>query len=346
MGHPNGAVVPVDEPAVAAARADHLAAKFGVSAGPVIGAPIAPLAAAPVITGYAGLPYAAGYGYSGPLNLNTHLVAHPNGAVVPADEPAVAAARADHLIAQGASYAAAGPIAPLAIAAPIAQVGYVAAPLSVAAGPIAPLAIAAPAFNGYAAGYGYSGPLNLNTHLVAHPNGAVVPADEPAVVAARADHLAARGASYAAAGPIAPLAIAAPIAQVGYAAAPLAVAAPAFNGYAAGYGYSGPLNLNTHLVAHPNGAVVPADEPAVVAARADHLAARGASYAAAGPILAAPAAVGGVYAQVAPAVYGASYGLAPYGGLVAHPNGAVVPVDEPAVLAARADHLALLGASW
>merc|ERR1712243_301497 len=59
VAHPNGAVVPVDEPAVAAAR----------------------------------VAYAAGYApYAG-------LVAHPNGAVVPVDEPAVAAARADHLAA-------------------------------------------------------------------------------------------------------------------------------------------------------------------------------------------------------------------------------------------------------
>merc|ERR1712106_82746 len=35
---------------------------------------------------------------------------------------------------------------------------------------------------------------------------------------------------------------------------------------------------------------------------------------------------------------------APFYGLVAHPNGAVVPVDEPAVSAARADHLAAKGA--
>merc|ERR1719500_1341166 len=251
------------------------------------------------------------------------LVAHPNGAVVPADEPRVAAARADHL----ATKFGAGPAvisAPLA-AAPVAQVGYAAAPL----------AVAAPAYP-YAAGYSYSGPLNLNTHLVAQPNGAVVPADEPAVAAARADHLISKGAAYAAA---------APIAQVGYAAAPLAVAAPAYS-YGAGYGYAGPLNLNTHLVAHPNGAVVPADEPAVAAARADHFAAGGAAYAAAGPIIAGPVPVGGVYAAATPAVYGAGYGLAPYAGLVAHPNGAVVPVDEPAVQAARADHFALLGASY
>merc|ERR1712105_558916 len=147
VGHPNGAVVPVDEPAVAAARADHFAAGggrgalgyagVGYAAAPAIAA-VPAVAAAPV--------YAAGYGYSGPLNLNTHLVGHPNGAVVPVDEPAVAAARADHLAARGAQYAA---IAPVAVAAP----------------PIA----AVPAV-----GYGYSGPLNLNTHLVAHPNGAVV----------------------------------------------------------------------------------------------------------------------------------------------------------------------------
>merc|ERR1712215_113798 len=166
VGHPNGAVTPIDEPAVAAARADHLATKFG--AGPVVSAPLAaaaPIAqvgyaAAPLAVAAPAYPYAAGYGYNGPLNLNTHLVAHPNGAVVPADEPAVVAARAEHLAAQGASYAAAAPIAPVAA--------------------VAPLAIAAPV-HPYAAGYGYNGPLNLNTHLVAHPNGAVVPVDEPAV---------------------------------------------------------------------------------------------------------------------------------------------------------------------
>merc|ERR1712223_1081938 len=210
QSHPNGAVTPVDEPAVAAARADHLATKFGAGLGYAGYAPgyaagygyagygagygYAGLGyAAPVATGYAGYgagygyavaaaraahldtqaaeyaasapviaavpavaaaPVAAvGYGYAGPLNLNTQLVAHPNGAVVPLDEPAVAAARADHLATKGVYggvYAAAGPVA-------------------------------------YAAGYApYAG-------LVAHPNGAVVPVDEPAVAAARADHLAAHG---------------------------------------------------------------------------------------------------------------------------------------------------------
>ena len=104
--------------------------------------------------------------------------------------------------------------------------------------------------------------------LVGLANGAVVPADEPAVVAARADHLAAKGAALHAAIASGP----------GYVAGPaVAPIAPAVAPIAAGpIGYAGPLAGVPALVAHPNGAVVPADEPAVVAARADHLAAKGA----------------------------------------------------------------------
>merc|ERR1712183_1141223 len=149
QSHPNGAVTPIDEPAVAAARADHLATKFGAGLGYAgyapgyaagygyagygagygygyagLGYASAPLAtgyagygagygyaAAPVATGYAGYApaFAGAYGYAGPLNLNTQLIAHPNGAVVPLDEPAVAAARADHLASKGVAYAAAAP---------------------------------------------------------------------------------------------------------------------------------------------------------------------------------------------------------------------------------------------
>merc|ERR1711891_137987 len=171
QSHPNGAVTPIDEPAVAAARADHLATKFGAGLGYAgyapgyaagygyagygagygyaglgyagyagYGAGYGYAAAAPVVaTGYAGYApaYAGAYGYAGPLNLDTQLIAHPNGAVVPLDEPAVAAARADHLASKGVAYAAAVP--------------------AVAAAPVA------------AVGYGYAGPLNLNTQLVAHP---------------------------------------------------------------------------------------------------------------------------------------------------------------------------------
>merc|ERR1712112_802077 len=133
--------------------------------------------------GYAGYApaYAGAYGYAGPLNLNTQLIAHPNGAVVPLDEPAVAAARTDHLATKGVAYAAAAPV--------------VAAVPAVAAAPVA------------AVGYGYAGPLNLNTKLIGFSNGAVVPADEPAVAAARADHLASKEAAYAAA----PIVAAAPV---------------------------------------------------------------------------------------------------------------------------------------
>jgi len=242
------------------------------------------------------------------------LVSHPNGAITPVDEPAVANARAEHLTAKGALYAAA-PV--FAAASPLA----VAAPLNYAA-----------ASATYAPAYGYSGPLNLNNQLIAHPNGAVVPVDEPAVVQARVEHLNAQGAVYAAHAPV----VAAPVAA--YAAAPTA--------YAPTYGYSGPLNLNNQLIAHPNGAVVPVDEPAVVQARVEHLNAQGAVYAAHAPVVAAPVAA---YAA-APTAYAPSYG---YSGplnlnnqLIAHPNGAVVPVDEPAVVQARVEHLNAQGAVY
>merc|ERR1712064_51401 len=104
----------------------------------------------------------------------------------------------------------------------------------------------------------------------------------------------------------------------------------AYGGYYPGY--AGPLADvapagAAGLVAHPNGAVTPADTPSVVAARADHLATKGAIYAAQGPaLLAAPAvpaiAPGPVYAG-APAIADALPAGA--AGLVAHPNGAVTP---------------------
>merc|ERR1719347_584292 len=196
VGHPNGAVTPVD-----AARAEHLITKFG--AAPVAVATAAPLAAAASLS-YAAVPaaYAPSYGYAAPLAGLPALVAHPNGAVTPVDEPAVAAARAEHLATKGAVYAAQ---APVVAAAP--AVAYAAAPAA------------------YAPTYGYAGPLNLNTQLVAHPNGAVVPVDEPAVAAARAEHLTTQGAVYAAQAPVvaaAPVAAYAAAPAVSYAATPVA----------------------------------------------------------------------------------------------------------------------------
>ena len=77
VAHPNGAVVPVDEPRVAAARAEHLAAAHAAYAAPAVAPAVAPAAVAPA----AAVAYTGGY--AGPLNLNAQLVAHPNGAVVP-----------------------------------------------------------------------------------------------------------------------------------------------------------------------------------------------------------------------------------------------------------------------
>merc|ERR1719411_996384 len=136
-------------------------------------------------------------GYAGPLAdvapASAHgLVAHPNGAVTPADTPSVVAARADHLAAKGAAYAAAAPVlaygpAP-AVAAPVVAAPAIAAPVPALA-PVPAVAPVAP----YTAGVIPVGAGSPTGALVTFPNGAVVPADEPAVAAARADHLAAKG---------------------------------------------------------------------------------------------------------------------------------------------------------
>merc|ERR1712209_257964 len=94
------------------------------------------------------------------------------------------------------------------------------------------------------------------------------------------------------------------------------------------------------LVTHPNGAVVPADTLEVQAARAAHLGhavypyALGA-YPYGGQVAYAHAAAGGAVLPVG--VVGYQYA---YAGLVAHPNGAVVPIEPADVVQARADHLA------
>merc|ERR1711973_716245 len=92
----------------------------------------------------------------------------------------------------------------------------------------------APGYLGYN-GYPYAGA--YAGALVAHPNGAVVPADTPAIAAAKNEHFAAKG-----------------LAPYYY--------APAM--YAPGY---------PGLVAHSNGALVPVEPADVVEAREEHLAA-------------------------------------------------------------------------
>jgi len=155
--------------------------------------------------------------------------------------------------------------------------------------------------------------------LVAYPNGAIAPAKTPEVQAAEAAHFAAKGVygypGYGYGG------------WNGYNGAWNGAYAgyAGYNGYAgyAGYGYP-----HGGLVAYANGAVAPVKTPEVLAAEQAHFAAHG-------------------IAPVAPAAYaGHAYGYAagyPYfahAGLVAHPNGAVVPVEPLDVIQAREAHLA------
>merc|ERR1711872_965323 len=134
------------------------------------------------------------------------LVTLSNGAVVPADTPAIAAAKAAFRKAGG-------------VTDPAASVG------AAAAGLVSSLTNAP-----------YSGPVAAPGPLVTHSNGAVTPADTPAVAAAKAAFAKAGGVTNPSA--------------VGAAAAAL-------------------------LVTLSNGAVVPADTPAIAAAKAKFRAAGG-----------------------------------------------------------------------
>jgi len=206
VDYPNGAKVPEDEQAVASARAAHLSAKAAISV------------SAPVGVGAAAAYDANDFKYTGPLNLNTRLVDYPNGAKVPEDEQAVASARAAHLSAK-AAIAVSSPVVDVATPHADSEFKYT-GPLNlntrlvdypngakvpedeqaVASARAAHLSaksaipVSAPVVGVGAApfavsGLKYAGPLNLNTRLVDYPNGAKVPADEPAVAAARASHL-------------------------------------------------------------------------------------------------------------------------------------------------------------
>jgi len=254
--HPNGAKVPADEPAVASARAAHLTSKA---------APASVAADVPIST--------SDLKYTGPLNLNTitSFVDHPNGAMVPADEPAVASARAAHLSSKAAIAAS----APTGAGATFAAGGY------------------------------KSGAFNLDTRLVDFPNGAKVPVDEPAVASARAAHLSSKSAI---AGSV-PVAADVPIST-------------------SDLKYTGPLNLNTitRLVDHPNGAKVPADEPAVASARAAHLSSKAAT------AVSYPVGAASPFSESSGA-FNLNFKLVDF------PNGAVVPEYEPVVAAVRSSHL-------
>lgn len=169
-----------------------------------------------------------------------------------------------------------------------------------------------------------------SAQLVTYPNGAVAPAKTPEVLAAEAAHFAAKGLPLGYAG----------LAGYPYGGAygaygaglyggayPWGAYGGAYNAYAGYPGYAG-YPFAPALVAHPNGAIVPAEPADVVAARAAHLAAK------ATPLLAP------VHAAVGPAGPVAPYYAPGFAGLVAHPNGALVPAEPADVVAARAEHLA------
>merc|ERR1712064_192800 len=159
----------------------------------------------------------------------------------------------------------------------------------------------------------------FSAQLVTYPNGAVVPAKTPEIIAAEQTHFAAKGLPYAAGAYGGNYGL-----GYGYAAYPYAAA---YNGYAGIAGWAG-YPYAPALVGHANGAVVPAEPADVVAARAEHLKAQQTPLVAPVAPVAAPAAA--IEPYYAPGV----------AGLVDYPNGALVPAEPADVVAARAEHLA------
>merc|ERR1712002_1212433 len=150
-----------------------------------------------------------------------------------------------------------------------------------------------------------------STHMVTHSNGAVVPADTPAIATAKSN-----------------------FAHVGGNINPKVATAPAHSEKV----YAGPMAVPGPMVTHPNGAVVPKDTPAIATAKANF-------HQAGGNIKPAKAAfhhtgghvnpMAGVFPAHSKKVY--SGPMAVPGPMVTHPNGAVVPEDTPAIASAKAN---------
>jgi hypothetical protein len=115
-----------------------------------------------------------------------------------------------------------------------------------------------------------------------------------------------------------------------------------YHGYALGYPHHG------GLIGYANGAVVPVDTPEVHAAKLAHAAAGGAVHLPEVAPFAHHAYATG-YAGYAGYPYAYAHGVVPvhagFAGLVAHPNGAIVPVEPADVVAARAAHLAAVASA-
>jgi len=328
----NGAVVPTDTPAVAAATAQHLAAK---------GTPILQdvAVAAPVHYGYAGWPYAHYLGKReadsdadilipgrAPITSVGAFTTYANGAVVPTDTPAVAAATSAHLAARGT---------PALHTGLVAHVGYAGYPYAHYLGKREADSEADPAIHilGRA-------PITSVGGLTTYANGAVVPTDTPAVAAATAQHLAAKGTPI-----LHDVAVAAPV-HYGYAGYPYAhylgkreaeSDADAYYGVL-GYGYGlqhvPAVTSVGGLTTYSNGAVVPTDVNNLAATSA-HLAGKG---------LHGLHLIGKREAEPFYGIYGAypvtsSVITSINPALTTYANGAVVPTD-PIGLSATSAHLA------
>jgi len=328
----NGAVVPTDTPAVAAATAQHLAAK---------GTPILQdvAVAAPVHYGYAGWPYAHYLGKReadsdadilipgrAPITSVGAFTTYANGAVVPTDTPAVAAATSAHLAARGT---------PALHTGLVAHYGYAGYPYAHYLGKREADSEADPAIHilGRA-------PITSVGGLTTYANGAVVPTDTPAVAAATAQHLAAKGTPI-----LHDVAVAAPV-HYGYAGYPYAhylgkreaeSDADAYYGVL-GYGYGlqhvPAVTSVGGLTTYSNGAVVPTDVNNLAATSA-HLAGKG---------LHGLHLLGKREAEPYYGIYGAypvtsSVITSINPAITTYANGAVVPTD-PIGLSATSAHLA------
>jgi len=328
----NGAVVPTDTPAVAAATAQHLAAK---------GTPILQdvAVAAPVHYGYAGWPYAHYLGKReadsdadilipgrAPITSVGAFTTYANGAVVPTDTPAVAAATSAHLAARGT---------PALHTGLVAHYGYAGYPYAHYLGKREADSEADPAIHilGRA-------PITSVGGFTTYANGAVVPTDTPAVAAATAQHLAAKGTPI-----LHDVAVAAPV-HYGYAGYPYAhylgkreaeSDADAYYGVL-GYGYGlqhvPAVTSVGGLTTYSNGAVVPTDVNNLAATSA-HLAGKG---------LHGLHLLGKREAEPYYGIYGAypvtsSVITSINPAITTYANGAVVPTD-PIGLSATSAHLA------
>merc|ERR1712121_505753 len=133
--------------------------------------------------------------------------------------------------------------------------------------------------------------------MVTHSNGAVVPADTPAIATAKAN-----------------------FAHVGGNINPKVAMVPVHSKKV----YSGPMAVPGPMVTHSNGAVVPSDTPSVATAKSKFHHAGGNINSMAGV---APVSSKKVY----------SGPMAVPGPMVTHSNGAVVPKDTPAIANAKAN---------